>query len=73
MFIKRSDRIQIKGFWPLDELTLIKHQPDLEKNTIYIVFSHRTEFPDNWPMKLVKKYTKPENESALYLYELLKK
>ncbi|MEI6532738.1 MAG: glycosyltransferase family 39 protein [Candidatus Roizmanbacteria bacterium] len=73
VFIKRNDRIQIKGFWPLDESVLKQHQQDLEKNNIYIVFSHRIEFPDNWPMKLIKKYTKPENESALYLYELLKK
>ena len=64
--------INIRGYWPLDKKNLIENQKDLNKNNVFIVFSHRTEFPEDWPIKLVKKFEKPNNKSAFYLFELVK-
>ena len=73
VFLKDGDRIEIKGFWPLDEKHLYEYQPELVKRQVYIVFSHRTEFPESWPMELVKKYDKPGNKESLYLFRLVSK
>ncbi|KKQ38140.1 MAG: hypothetical protein US54_C0017G0006 [Candidatus Roizmanbacteria bacterium GW2011_GWA2_37_7] len=71
VYIKEKDNIEVRGLWPLDQRHLIEYQNELLENQVYIVFSHRQEFPDDWPMKFVQKYGKPEGDKALYLYELL--
>jgi 4-amino-4-deoxy-L-arabinose transferase-like glycosyltransferase len=70
VYLQDGDAVAIDGFWPLDKEHLIAYQPRLEDHTVYIVFSHREEFPDHWPMELVKKYDKPVGDKALYVYKL---
>lgn len=70
--LKKDDKISIKGYWPLDEKQLKENQPFLKDNYIYIVFVHRVDFPENWPMKLVNKYEKPGGKEKIYLFELTK-
>lgn len=71
VFLQEGDQIEIKGLWPLGEEHLYEHQTELVKRDVYVVFSHREEFPDNWPIELVKEYTKPGNKKSLYLYRLV--
>src|SRR3989344_1769746 len=70
VFLKEGDKIEIKGLWPLDEKDLYEYQPELAKRQVYVVFSHRTEFPESWPIELVKKYEKPGGKEAVYLFKL---
>ncbi len=72
VYLQDGDRIEIRGLWPLDEKHLHEAQVDMTNGKdVYIVFSHREEFPPSWPMELVKKYEKPNSTKALYLYRLL--
>lgn len=61
-------RLEVKGVWPLNEEDIIEHQKVTDKK-VYIVFPHREEFPAHWPIKLVKKYSKPNSSRALYVFE----
>lgn len=70
VFLKPGDNVSIKGYWPLGEKELLENQPFIENNLVYVVFSHRTEFPSEWPIEFVKKFEKPNNQSAYYLYKL---
>jgi len=70
VFLKPEDKITLKGFWPLNKEDLEKFQPLLKDNYIYIFFSHREDFKEVWPMKLVKKIEKPGNKSNFHLFEL---
>jgi len=70
VFLKDDDKINIRGFWPLDEKTLLNNQKELKENLVYVVFSQSKVFPQNWPIKLIKKYDKPGNRTAYYLFEL---
>lgn len=70
IFIKRNDRIEIRGYWPLTEKELFDNQKELDKNYVYVVFPHRTEFPKTWPIKIIKVFQKPAKKSAIYLFEL---
>jgi len=72
VFLRDDDKINIRGFWPLDEKVLLDNQKELKENLVYVVFSQRKDFPTNWPIKLIKKYEKPENRTAYYLFELVK-
>jgi 4-amino-4-deoxy-L-arabinose transferase-like glycosyltransferase len=72
VFLKKDDTISIKGYWPLDKPQLIENQPELDTKTVYIVLAHKFDYPSDWPMKLIKKYEKPGNQSVTYLYELTK-
>jgi len=72
VFLKPGDKIEIRGYWPLDEKSLLENQKELKNKFVYIVFSHRIEFPPEWPMRFIKKYDKPGGKSAVYLFELIK-
>jgi len=65
-------RVLVDAYWPLDERHLLGRQKDLDKYYIYVVFPHRNNFPKNWPIKLIKKFEKPKNKSAIYFFELKK-
>lgn len=71
VFLKPDDRITLKGYWPLNKETLEEHQPLLKDNNIYIFFSHREDFREVWPMKLVKKIEKPGGRSSFYMFKLV--
>jgi hypothetical protein len=68
--LKKNDRIFIKGYWPLDTKELLENQKELKNNFVYIVFSHRQEFPLDWPIKLINQYPKPGSDLAFHFYEL---
>lgn len=71
--LKQTDKnIHVQGYWPLNEEDIFKARTLLDKNYVYVVFSHRNSFPEHWPIKLVKKYDKPGNQSAFYLFKLVK-
>lgn len=63
-----DSRLEVKGVWPLGEKEIFEHQKITDKK-VYIVFPHREEFPIEWPIQLVKKYSKPGSEKALYVFE----
>ncbi len=71
VFLQEGDNMEIRGFWPLGEKELLDHQQEATTKDVYIVFSHREEFPENWPIVFVKEYTKPGNKKSLYLYKLI--
>jgi 4-amino-4-deoxy-L-arabinose transferase-like glycosyltransferase len=73
VFVNREDNVQVKGYWPLDKEHLLANQKELKQHYVYVVFSHRQEFPSDWPLRLVKRFEKPEGKSSIYLYELLAK
>ena len=73
VFLKADDKITIKGYWPMDERHLYENQPLLKDNYVYAFFSHRDEFPESWPLKLVKKIDKPGYQSDFHLFELTDK
>jgi 4-amino-4-deoxy-L-arabinose transferase-like glycosyltransferase len=70
--LRSDDNISVRGYWPLNEETLWQSKKELEKNYVYAVFPHRSEFPGIWPIKLIKKYEKPGGKSAIYFFELIK-
>lgn len=71
VFEQNDDNIEIKGLWPLTENHLYEYQAELGKRNVFVVFSHRQEFPENWPIELVAKYDKPNSKQYLFLYKLL--
>ncbi len=68
--LRSTDRITIKGYWPLDEKNLVENQPLVKENHVYVVFSHRTEFPGIWPITKIQTYEKPGGTSSFALFEL---
>ncbi|MCX7996252.1 MAG: glycosyltransferase family 39 protein [Patescibacteria group bacterium] len=68
--LRPSDRITVDGKWPLNREDVIAAQQKTKDNLVYVVFSHRTEFPPDWPMKLVKEYVKPGGNASLFLYQV---
>lgn len=71
VFLKRNDRIFIKGYWPLGYEQIIENRKELDKNYVYVVISHQNSLPD-LPLPLIKAYTKPGGQSTIYLMELNK-
>lgn len=65
-----SDKITVRGYWPLDKPQLIENQNLLKNNYVFVVYSHRSVFSEDLPIRLIKKYAKPGGESAFYLFEL---
>lgn len=70
VFLKPDDKITLKSYWPFDERHLYENQKLLEDNYIFVFFSHRKEFPNSWPIKLVKKIEKPGRKANFYIFEL---
>lgn len=70
VYLKPGDtNMSITGLWPLGEKEILENVVQTKDKHVYIVFSHREEFPENWPIKLVKKFSKPIGDKAIYLYE----
>ncbi|MFO0703176.1 MAG: glycosyltransferase family 39 protein [Patescibacteria group bacterium] len=70
---KPGDRIIIEGYWPLNEEHIYQKLNETDRNLVYIVFSHRNDFPVHWRevMDEVKVFKKPGSDpSAVYLYKL---
>lgn len=71
VFKKDTDNIDIKPFWPLNEEDIVLASQTEEDVNMFVVFSHRTDFPMQWPMEFVKEYKKPGGKASLYLYKIL--
>ena len=69
-FVKSSDNIFLKGYWPLEKPQLLDNQKELKNNFVYAVFAHTEVFPSDWPLQLIKRFDKPDGDSSLYLFEL---
>lgn len=73
VYLQLNDRIFIKGYWPLTEKEIKENYTELEKSTVLVVISHQNTLPDFVKnLTLIKKYEKPGNKSAIYLFELKK-
>jgi 4-amino-4-deoxy-L-arabinose transferase-like glycosyltransferase len=72
-FIQDKDNIFLKGYWPLEEKQLKENQKELKDAYVFVVFANTSKFPAYWPIKLIKRYDKPDSfdySSSLYLFEL---
>ncbi len=67
-----NHQVSIEGFWPLEEKHLYQGQEKLDQYYVFAVFPHRTVFPQQWPIKLIKKFEKPKLQSAIYFFEIIK-
>lgn len=73
VYVKPHDRIEIRGEWPLNEEHILKAQEETMMKHVFVVFSHRTDFPVHWReiMDVVAVYDKPENTiDKVYLFRL---
>lgn len=68
--LQPQDKITIKGYWPLEEKELRENQKDIGKNHVFVVMAHKMEYPPEWPLKLIRRYDKPGNQSVIYLFQL---
>lgn len=68
-FLKDGDNVEVYGVWPLNEKHIEQYKAENQKRKVYFVFAHRNEFPPQWPIRLVKQYSKPYSSEALYLFE----
>jgi 4-amino-4-deoxy-L-arabinose transferase-like glycosyltransferase len=65
-----NDPIEIRAFWPLNKQDLIANQSELKNKIVLVVFSHRQQFSSDWPIKLIKKYPKPNSNLSYHLFLL---
>ncbi|MBP6993876.1 glycosyltransferase family 39 protein [Candidatus Woesebacteria bacterium] len=74
VFHKPQDRIEIRGAWPLNETDILRAQKEMDTKHVFVVFSHRKDFPVYWQeniMTLIQKYDKPNNTiDSVYLFEM---
>lgn len=72
-FLRPGDKIFIKGYWPLTDKELSLHQKDLfENKQVFIATAHQLEYPQNWPVRLIRSYYKDDRKSVIHLLELTK-
>lgn len=81
-----GDTYIVDGIWPLNLEKVKDTQKKLEDHRVLVVFHRRTDFPPDWPIKLIKKFDYPNTckqnlidkalkqecppAAALYLFEL---
>lgn len=74
VYVKPKDRIEVRGAWPLNEEDILRAQKEMGTKHVFLVFSHRKDFPLYWQdefMTLVKKYDKPNNPNdSVYLFKM---
>lgn len=70
-FLRPSDTISIKGYWPLGEKELLAHQSELADKYVFVVLAHQKTVPSNWPVRLITAYPKAGG-AAIYFLELTK-
>ena len=69
--IKPSDRIFVKGYWPLTEKNIEENISELQKSIVLVVISHQETLPNFANnLTLINKFEKPGNKSVIYLFEL---
>jgi hypothetical protein len=67
-----GDPLELHPYWPLNKDDLLANQKNLASHHVFVLFSHRTEFPADWPIEFVKKYDKPGGTNPYFLYRLVK-
>ncbi len=69
-----GDRISIQGVWPLNEEHILQAiRTEMPENQLYVVFSHRKDFPVHWRdfMDEVRVFYKPDDKTTpVYLYKV---
>lgn len=85
-FIRDGEDIFVRAYWPLTDEKLQENQADVSTHKVFVVYSHCEEpayegerladdicstFESRKPLKELKRYVKPGNKGAIYLFELL--
>ncbi|MEI7652882.1 MAG: hypothetical protein WCJ70_01200 [bacterium] len=73
VFKRPGDNIEIWGRWPLNESDILEVQKEVGKAHVFVVFSHRKEFPVEWEHSLLERlrvFGKPgvEDGEKVYLF-----
>jgi 4-amino-4-deoxy-L-arabinose transferase-like glycosyltransferase len=63
--------IMVQGEWPLNKESLEEHRDKFKGKKVYVVFSHRTEFPEDWPIEKIKVYDRPGDKARIALFEVI--
>jgi len=71
-FIRPSDRITIRAYWPLTEKEFVDNQDLLNKERVLVVYAYQDNVPNSPLIKLIKKYEKPGGKSSIQVFELVK-
>lgn len=70
-FLRTGDRVFVRGYWPLTEKELLFHQAELLQNKyVYVVIAQTPDYPQNWPLKLIKSYYKEGGKNVIHFLEL---
>ncbi|KKQ01965.1 MAG: hypothetical protein US11_C0002G0024 [Candidatus Roizmanbacteria bacterium GW2011_GWA2_36_23] len=72
VFINKNDNIFVKSYWPLESKNLYENLPELKTRKVFVVYVYKKELPPELPLKLIKKFEKPEGKSAIHFFELVK-
>ena len=74
VFKKSGDKIEIWGRWPLNEEDIREVQKEVGKAHVFVVFSHRKEFPVEWEHSLLERlrvFGKPgDGGEKVYLFSV---
>lgn len=70
VFLRKDDRIFIKGYWPLTDRNISDNQKELKKSYVFVVISHQDNFPTYLNLELIKQYQKSNSPSSIYLFKL---
>lgn len=85
-FVREGDNIHVRAYWPLDDTYLFENQAELPNSHVFVVYGHCKEinhedevsdadrcsnYENTKPLKLIQKFDKPGDKSAIYLFELL--
>jgi len=70
VFVNQNDRINIKGYWPLNKEALISQQKELANNQVLVVYIYKKSYEPDLPLKLIKRFPKPKGETSMDLFEL---
>ncbi len=85
-FIRDGEDMFVRAYWPLTDEKLQENQADVSTHKVFVVYSHCKEssyvgdvladdicstFESRKPLKEIKRYVKPGNKGAIYLFELL--
>jgi len=70
VFIRKNDRIHLKGYWPLDKKALQENQKELKNQQVFVVFVYQKSYAPDLPLKLIRRFPKPGGENSLDLFQL---
>jgi len=71
LYLWDNSNVEIKGFWPVKEIPLEAMEKSKEKPS-YFVFNETQKVSQEWPLKLVAEYPRPDPHYSMRLYQILK-